>query len=174
MKRVLPLLGLVLAACTSAQPRRDPTGEPLPSVRAETLAGEALRLPENLAGLPALLLVGYVQDAQFDADRWLFGLLQAQTPVRVLEVPTIPGLAKLFAERIDGGMRAGIPDEDWSAVATVYGEGAGEIARFTGSGGRNVRVLLLDPQGRVAFFHDEGFSAGTLVALDRAARALAR
>ena len=44
--------------------------------------------------------------------------------VAVREVPTIPGWApRLFSGAIDGGMRNGIPDEDWGAVVTVYGDG---------------------------------------------------
>jgi hypothetical protein len=37
------------------------------------------------------------------------------------------------------------------------------VARFTGNAdGLPGRVLLLDREGRVAFFHDRGFSVGTL------------
>ena len=162
----------LLAACASPIPNRDPIGEPFPSVEAETLSGEALRLPEDLGGEPALLLVGYEQDAQFDGDRWLLGLLQAGAPVQVYEVPTIRGWApRLFAGRIDQGMREGIPSEDWASVATVYGD-ASKIAELTGTEqGNNMRVLLLDGEGNVVWFHDRGYSAGVLIdLLDAAVR----
>ena len=54
-------------------------------------------------------------------------------------------------------------------MVTVYGDGAGDLIEFTGSeNGRNMRVLLLDGEGRVRWFHDRGFSAGKLIELERA------
>jgi hypothetical protein len=121
-----------------------------------------------------VLLVGYVQKAQFDAVRGLVGLLQLPLPVQVREVPTIRGLfVRNLSGVIDNGMRAGIPEEDWSSVVTVYGSGAGRIVDFTGNDNpRNIRVLLLDAEGCVAWFHDRGFSAGKLIELEAAARGL--
>lgn len=172
---VVTALGLTqLGGCRSVVPNRDPLGESLPPVQGETLEGDELRLPGDLEG-PAVLLLGYVQDAQFDADRWLYGLLQADLQsVAILEVPTIPGLfPRLLAGTIDSGMRSGIPSEDWSSVVTVYGDGAGELVRFTGNEvPRNIRVLLVDGEGTVRWFHDRGFSAGRLIDLEEAVRAL--
>ena len=167
---VLAALPLVVGACAGRPPARDPVGELLPEVPATTLEGATFELREELAGAPAVLLVGFVQEAQFDADRWLLGLLQAELDVRVLEVPTIPGaLVGLLSSRIDAGMRSGIPSADWGSVATAYGAGAGRLERFTGSAGpRNIRVLLLDAEGRVRWFHDEGYSAGSVLALREA------
>ena len=178
----LALAGLGLAslaaltpACRTPVANRSPLGEVLPSVEGTSLAGDRIALPADLAGGPAVLLLGFVQDAQFDADRWLFGLLQAETPARILEVPTIPGLAaSWFGDRIDAGRRTGIPDEDWGTVVTVYGDGGSRLVDLTGNEGpRNVRVLLVDATGTVRWFHDRGFSAGKLLELDRAARDLA-
>ena len=179
--RVPLLLGAAIAAglsfllassCASTVENRDPTGEPLPRVEGETLEGEPRSLPlqEN-----TLLLVGYVQKAQFDADRWLVGLLQAPPAVRILEVPTIDGLfPRLIAGKIDSGMRSGIPSEDWESVVTLYGSDAREIVEFTGNeNGRNIRVLLVDTEGVVRWFHDRGFSAGKLLELVQVAEDLA-
>ena len=100
-------------------------------------------------------------------------IAQAETPVRIIEVPTIPGMFPgMFAGSIDEGMRGGIPSEDWGSVVTVYGDGAGEIKRWTGAGDRNGRVMLLDAEGVVRWFHDEGYSAGKLTELDAALREL--
>ena len=160
---------LMLNGCGTTFPRRNPTGEIFPTVQGETLKKEAVRLPGDFAGKPVLLLVGYEQNTQFDLDRWLLGLTQAKLDVTVREVPTIPGLLPgLFAGAIDSGMRSGIPDEDWGTVITVYRD-AGKIAEFTGNeGGLPGRVLLLDGDGRVAFFHDEGYSVGALLNLQQA------
>lgn len=163
-----------LGGCRSAVPNRDPLGESFPAVRGTSLAGEVVRLPDDLERATVLLL-GFVQEAQFDADRWLYGLLQGELEgVGILEVPTIPGLfPTVLAGTIDSGMRSGIPSEDWGSVVTVYGGDAGELVRFTGNERpRNIRVLLVDESGMVRWFHDRGFSAGKLIELERAARAL--
>ena len=78
-------------------------------------------------------------------------------------MPTIPGLIPgLFSSKIDAGMRSGIPKEDWPAVITIYGDGD-VVARFTGNATPLPgRIVLLDKDGKVAFFHDRGFSAGSL------------
>ncbi len=172
---LLLALAALTGACSSPVPNRDPLGEPFPGVRGSSLEGDEVELPGDLAGAPAVLLLGYVQDAQFDADRWLIGLLQAETPVRFLEVPTIPGFAPgLFAGSIDEGMRSGIPSEDWGGVVTLYRDDAARVVALTGNERpRNMRVVLLDAEGVVRWFHDRGFSAGKLLELDAAARDLA-
>lgn len=162
---LLLALGL-LPSCSSTWPRRNPTGEVFPAVAGKSLAGEPVALPAVGAGAPLLLLIGYEQEAQFDLDRWLFGLDQAGRRVRTFEVPTLPGLfPRLLADTIDGGMRRGIPAEDWASVVTVYGD-ASRIAEFTGNeDGLTGRIVLLDRAGKVAWFHDRGFSVAQLKAL---------
>jgi hypothetical protein len=166
---LLLLLAITAAGCGATYDRRDPTGEQFPSVTGTSLEGTEVRIPEAFAGAPVLLLVGYDQDTQFDLDRWLLGLTQAGVTVRTHELPTIPGLApRMFSGSIDKGMRSGIPNEDWGAVITVYKDGD-KIVRFTGN--KNSlpgRVILLDAQGRVIFFHDRGYSVGTLLRLRKA------
>ena len=173
----LTLLALILSAatmvaCHSTVPNRVPLQESFPVVRGQSLAGEEVRLPD--LGKSTLLLVGYAQDSQFDADRWIFGLLQAGFPTRIVELPTIPGLfPRMLSGMIDSGMQSGIPSEDWSSVVTVYGSDARMIVEFTGDEKpRNIRVLLLDSQGHVRWFHDRGFSASKLLELDHLARSL--
>ncbi|MBK8179248.1 MAG: hypothetical protein IPK67_10255 [Planctomycetes bacterium] len=168
------LAGLVVAlssaACQSPVQNRNPVGEEFPAVVGESLDRREWRLPTALAGRPAVVLVGYAQDAQFDADRWLYGLLQAELPLRILELPTLPGIfPSVFSSKIDSGMRSGIPAEDWGSVVTVYDSQAERLVNFTGNTSpRNIRVLLLDAAGRVLWFHDRGFSAGKLLELQRA------
>jgi len=146
-------------------------GKPFPAVKASSLAGKEVSIPADLAGKPALLFVGYEQMTQFDIDRWLLALQAAGiSSAPVYELPTIPGLVPgLFAGRITEGMRTGIPAEDWASVVTIYGD-ASKVAEFFGNEVRlPARVVLLDAAGKVAFFHDRGFSPG---ALDRLRSAL--
>ena len=155
--------------CSTTYPRRNPTGEVFPTVTGASLDGTDVTFPEVGAGEPLLLLVGYDQDSQFDIDRWLYGLIDAEVDVRFYEVPTIPGLIpRMLSGMIDGGMRRGIPSEDWGGVVTLYGD-ASPVAKFTGNkDGLTGRVLLLDGEGKVVFFHDRGYSIGTLKKVEEA------
>lgn len=168
------LLAATASSCSSPRPRRIPVGETFPTVRGAALDGTPRELPRDLWGKPTVVLVGYEMNTQFDLDRWILGLAQAKAPARILEVPTIPGLVPtLLSGQIDSGMRAGIPSEDWASVVTVYGSEAARIAEFTGDEGpRNGRVLLLDSNGTVRWFHDRGYSATLLLRLLEALTAL--
>lgn len=168
-------LSILVSACSSPPiPNRDPVGESFPAVEGTALDDKVWKIPADLAGKPAVLLVGYVQDAQFDLDRWLLGIVQLGTSVPFFELPTIQGMApRMFKGTIDDGMRDGIPVEDWRGVITLWGEDAERIVALTGNTQpRNGRVLLLDAEGRVAWFTDRGFSAGLMVELDARVRAL--
>ncbi|MDF1800204.1 MAG: CIA30 family protein [Planctomycetota bacterium] len=168
------ILALVasLVACKATIPGQDPVGERFPEVSGEDLNGTAVALLDPAE--PRILLVGYEQRTQFDIDRWILGLQQTGTPAPLVEVPTIPGLLPgMAAGYIDDGMRGGIPPEDWAAVVTLYGSDASAVAAFTGNElGNNARVLLLDANDRVAWFHDRGYSATLVLDLDRAFREL--
>ena len=163
-----------VTSCAAPIPNRDPVGSTFPSVVGESLEQVETSLPESLAGEPAILLVGYVQNAQFDIDRWLIGITQVETPVRFVEVPTIDGLVPgMFAGTIDNGMRSGIPSELWSGVVTLYGDDAARVVEaFGNERPRNGRVALLDRAGKIVWFHDRGFSPIELRELDRLARTL--
>lgn len=156
---------IVLSAvsCSTTQPRRDPTGEVFPTVRGTALDGTEVVFPDVGRGAPLLLLVGYEQDAQFDIDRWLLGLSDGSVDVRVFEVPTIDGMIpRMISGTIDAGMRRGIPHEDWGGVVTLYGDAAAVVALTGDENGLTARVVLLDRDGRVVFFHDRGYSVGSL------------
>ena len=59
-------------------------------------------------------------------------------------------------------MRRGIPNEIWGGVITIYKDGL-KIQEFTGNENpNNTRLVLLDESGKVAFFHDRGFSVKAL------------
>lgn len=157
---------LVLGGCSTTYQRRNPLGERFPTVRAAALDESLVAIPDNFLGKETLLFVGYEMDSQFDIDRWLLALTQLQLDVPVYELPTIPGLIPgMFGSVINNGMRSGIPQEDWAIVATVYDD-ADAIARFLGNETPlPARVILLDKEGKVAFFHDRGYSTKTLLRL---------
>jgi hypothetical protein len=171
---ILAVLFVTLfAGCRTVVSNKAPTGLLFPAVEGTSLTGKKVQVPTDYEGKPVVLLVGYIQRTQFDIDRWLLGFTQLDTPVRLVEVPTIPGLFPgLFANRIDDGMRRGIPKSDWPSVVTVYDDGE-EILNFTGNERpANARILLLDATGKVLWFTDQGYSAGQVKAVDTLVRKL--
>lgn len=161
------LMALFLMRSSGPEPNRDPIGEIFPTVVGQSLEAVRTEIPADFAGTPAVLLVGYEQEAQFDLDRWLMGLIQAEVDARLVEIPTIPALVpSLISGWIDDGMRSGIPREDWGSVVTLYGRGAEPVARLTGTErGRLARVLVLDMDGKIVWFDDRGFSAKKALAV---------
>ncbi|MGB0835576.1 MAG: hypothetical protein ACPGR2_13775 [Psychrobium sp.] len=157
------LLVLSVSGCSTVFPNQDVTGLAFPSVSGESLSQKTVSIPQDFFGKPTLLLVGYVQDSQFDIDRWLIGLDMTQTQVAIYEIPTIAGMfPRMFSTVIDNGMRAGIPKELWGGVVTVYKDGA-LVQEFTGNvNPNNARVLLLDSAGKVIYFYDRGFAVEPL------------
>lgn len=154
---------LLLAGCATRFTNQEPLGQRFPSVAGQSLEGAEYRLPGDFAGSEVLLLIGYKQNSQFDIDRWLIGLDMTGTSVDVYELPTIQGMfPRMFKTRIDDGMRAGIPKELWKGVITIYADGD-VVQAFTGNEQpNNARVVLLDAQGQVIYFHDRGFSVDAL------------
>lgn len=160
---------VAISSCSAVYERRNPVGEAFPAVSAAALNEKPMAIPEDFAGKEVLLFVGYKQNSQFDIDRWLLGLAQMELRIPVYELPTIPGLLPgMFANFIDNGMRSGIPEEDWGIVATIYDD-AETVAKFLGNETPlPARVVLLNKNGKVAFFHDRGYSTSTLMRLQEA------
>lgn len=162
------LLTAFLTGCGSTIPNRVPAGEVFPSVQGKSLDGEETKIPEVFKGKKVILVLAYKQDAQFDVDRWGIGFFTSSLSLPpIYEIPTIPGLIpSLFKESIDGGMRKGIPKESWKDVITVYGSDGGKLTEWTGTENpNNARVVLLDEEGRVLWFHDRGYGLPPLTGL---------
>jgi hypothetical protein len=168
---ILIVSSLLFSGCSRTFKAQNPLGETFPQVSARVLTGDVVVIPDYFRDKKALFLIGYVQDSQFDVDRWLLALKQLDTPITVVEVPTIQGFfPQLLSSKINQGMKNGIPEEDWNIVYTVY-DGAEQIARFLGNEKpRNVRVVLIDEGGVVRWYHDRGFSPDKAMELDKLVR----
>lgn len=160
---ILTSIILLITGCSTQYANQTVTGKTFPAVTGQNLEKEQINLPADFKNNVTLLLVGYKQNSQFDIDRWLIGLDMTETKVDVYEIPTIQGLfPRMFSTVIDNGMRKGIPKELWKGVITVYKDGE-SVQAFTGNvKPNNSRVLLLDKNGVVLYFYDDGFSVKAL------------
>ena len=139
-----------------------------PTVRGNSLKGEEIVLPTHYKGQPTMILVGYKQNAQFDIDRWILGLLQADVKVKIVEVPTISGMMPQMVQGfIDDGMRSGIPKEDWGIVVTVY-EDADKIINAIGNERpQSAHAVLLDRDSKIIWSSNRGYSATQVLEVKR-------
>jgi hypothetical protein len=163
---IITLLFFIAACSNPYQNNQDLVGKKFPSLEGQTLEKLDVSLPEYFDNRPVLLLIGYVQDSQFDIDRWLIGLDMTQTDIEVYELPAIRGIfPRMFKSQINNGMRRGIPKALWKGVITVYKDGD-LMQKMTGNTlPNNARCVLLDGKGIIRYFYDQGFSVATLTEL---------
>lgn len=164
MRIIALIFGLLaLVGCSTQYPNKDITGQTFPTVVGQSLEEKSITIPGDFNDDLTLLLIGYVQNSQFDIDRWLIALDVTDTRVKVYEVPTIQGLfPQMFSTVIDNGMRAGIPKPLWQGVVTVYDDGE-KVQAFTGNeNSSNARVVLLNKAGEILYFYDQGFAVDAL------------
>lgn len=154
------LIGL---GCTSTYPNQNPIQKKLPSFKGTDLNQRQWNFPNDFQTTPTLFLFAYKQDTQFDVDRWLIGLDMMKVKIKAYEVPTIQGMIpRMFKTKINQGMREGIPKDLWGGVITIYQDGQ-RVQQWTGNEfPNNVRVVLMNPQGQVIYFYDQGFSLSAL------------
>jgi len=144
-----------------------------PSVTGNALSGQAVRIPEDFAGAPALLLCAYRRGAQVDVDRWAAFAARELPGIAVYEVPIISSpVWRPLQGWIDGGMRGGVPPSQWARVVTVYADGARAREFIGDGGGPRAQVVLLGADGVVAFHDAGGYRDAAAIALATAVAAL--
>lgn len=144
-----------------------------PQVVGNDLNKKQVTIPDDFSGRNVLLLVGYEQRAQFDIDRWILGVLQADIPVEIVEVPTIAGMVPRAVQGfIDNGMRSGIPQSDWASVVTVYKDADKIIQALGNDRPQSAYAVLLNREGRIIWRSNIGYSAGQVIELKKLAQSL--
>jgi len=146
-----------------------------PKVRGQSLTKESVVIPDKYQGKPAVLLIGYTQDTQFDIDRWILGLLQADIAVQIIEIPTIAGMIPRMVQKyIDNGMRSGIPEKDWASVVTVYEDAPKIIAVLGNERPQSAHAVLLNDKGEIVWSSNLGYSATQVLELKQVVEKLSR
>ncbi len=163
LKIIITLFCLCIIGCSTSFENQVVINKFFPEISGSSLEGNRIQIPlKNSAG-HQILLIGYEQNSQFDIDRWLIGFSMLKVSVPIYELPVLAGwFPKFLRKRIDNGMRSGIPKKIWKSVITVYNDGD-KVKKFLGSENpRNARVVLLDKNGKIISFFDDGFSVQSL------------
>ncbi len=168
---------LMLASCRSSPVIAGGDGARLrfPSVSGSNLLKEPVRLPDDLAGSPALVLVAFKQRQQLEVNTWLANedRIEKLIPgVQIIETPTISSARwGLLAWWIDNGMRSGIQDEQARRrTVTLYTN----VRAFREALGletdQTPYAVLLDPGGNVLAIEAGAFDEQKLDRMLEAAR----
>lgn len=173
-KLVITIVTLCLCNCSKIKPTpKDLNNQTFPRVTGTSLQNKAVVIPDSFLGNNTLLLIGYQQKAQFDIDRWILGVLQADIAVQIVEVPTIAGMMPQMVQSfINNGMRSGIPESDWAAVVTVYEDAQKIINAIGNERPQSAHAVLLDHHGRIAWSSNIGYSASQVLQLKKLVQAM--
>jgi hypothetical protein len=164
---VAVVLASVSAACGGGTPARSEPVEPLlgkrfPSVVGDALTKERVRLPEDFAGAPLIVLIAPTLDAQEDADRFMVSLRTRD--VDFVEIPVLPSLVTRLMQRYrNGQLKESEPRDMWGRIVPLYKDGA-VLEGFLGEVEDEALaiVLVLDDDGVIRFHDDRGYSRETL------------
>jgi ATPase complex subunit ATP10 len=151
-------------------------GKKFPEVKDDSLEKNPVSLPDAARGKVTLIAVAFLRESQSQIDSWLepfverFGNKQGFT---FYEVPMLHWGYKFMRFMIDGGMRAGIPQEKHKHVVTMYGD----VEKYIKALNLDLRygyAFLLDREGIIRW-EGQGFSTPeTLKALFETAERLAK
>ena len=177
---VYALLTATLATPLLAQsphPRGPDDFGRFPRVDGRNLEGERFTLPADFGGQVNVVLVAFKREQQHDVDTWmplLNRIAQANTSLRVYELPTLGRRYRLMRSFIDGGMRAGIPDRAVRAATVTLYIDKSPFRRALGLRDEDrIYVLLVDREGRVHWRTDGAFDAQAGAELESAVLRLA-
>ena len=151
-------------------------GKKFPEVKDDSLEKNPVSLPDAARGKVTLIAVAFLRESQSQIDSWLepfverFGNKQDFT---FYEVPMLHWGYKFMRFMIDGGMRAGIPQQKHKHVVTMYGD-VEKYIKALNLDLRNGYAFLLDQEGIIRW-EGQGFSTPeTLKALFENAERLAK
>jgi len=129
-------------------------GKMFPKITAYSLAKTEVRLPDMAIGKVTLIAIAFVREAQEMIDSWSIPFedrFSNKANYIYYEIPMLDGIWKLFRGSIDGGMRAGIPNEKHKNVLTHYGNYKEYTSYLLIDNINNGYVFLLDKEGIIRF-----------------------
>ncbi len=134
-------------------------GKKFPEVKDDSLEKTPVSLPDAAQGKVTLITVAFLRESQAQIDSWLdpfVGRFGNKEGFTFYEVPMLHWGYKFMRFMIDGGMRAGIPQEKHKNVVTMYGD----VEKYIKALNLDIRsgyAFLLDREGIIRW-EGRGFS----------------
>ncbi len=130
-----------------------------PALQVRDLEGVDYVIPHELPGGPHVIILAFHQWHQVLVEQWkgpLEAVALAHPGTEVWEVPSISRGYRLFRSGIDGGMRAGIPDQNVRRHTLTAYTDLSQLAAALGLDTlETVHVFVVDCDG-VVRWHGEG------------------
>jgi hypothetical protein len=148
---VLMLLGTPLV---SASAPRLASGTDLPPLGGTTLSGEALALPHDTRGHPAMLIIGFSKAASMVTRPWLDGcralaVKSSGASVNCYDIRMVEEVPRVFRGAMERGMRSGLPVGLQRQTLLVYSENDAWRERIGVIDNKTAYVIGCDKEGRV-------------------------
>ena len=127
-----------------------------PQIKATTLAGDEITFPDSTLGSPSFIVIVFEEMGRYvkqqkQADRWaaIWESELSNQGVTFYEIPALASGWKIMSRSIDNWMRAGIPPQKHSNVATYYGPKKPYMKKLGITDMSEAHVFFLDEQGRI-------------------------
>lgn len=159
-----------VAACLLLATGAVPAGERVPSLQATTLAGEAFRVPADLASSHALLVVGFSKDSRRQTSAWIqcvAGDAQLSRQLPVYQVVALESVPAMFRGTVVASIRRSVPQAQHGRFLVLTRDESAwkALARYRHAD--DAYALLLQ-DGAVAWRASGACSAGRLAELKAA------
>jgi len=124
-----------------------------PHVSGSSLDGKKFNLPRDLKGKTNILIVAFRREQTDLIEQWsgpLKELVKADQSIEVYELPTLSLSYSPFRRWIDGGMRAGILDEEARRrTITIYTKKKNFKAQLGIPNEETIYIFLVGKDGRI-------------------------
>lgn len=124
----------------------------LPELHGTSLAGAALVYPRDLPPMTTVMLFGFRHESRVDVQHWKRILDSAGIPW--LSLPTLAApLPEGALEGVAQAMRAHVPENFWSRTVQIHQGGVALLDAYEWHLDDHAKVLLVHPDGSVAWTH---------------------
>jgi hypothetical protein len=131
----------------------DRAGVRFPTVIGSNLSGNEYVLPGDIEGEVALMMIAFQQFQQAEVDTWVplaRRLAERHPNFAYYELPTIRRLIAPARAFIDGGMRAGIPDQTArNTTVTLYLDKDAFREALQIPDEETITIMLVDAEGNI-------------------------
>jgi hypothetical protein len=172
---MMPILTLALALAAPPAPVPLAVGDRLPELRGDYLTRRDAVLPDHARGRIALLALGFTYTSRHQVENWSKRFREAHaadTTVAWYEIPVMSGAARVARPFIDRGMRGGTPKGYHENVITVWHHAGEWRRRMSVTDPDAAYLLLLDPEGRIAWKHAGAWNAAAWESMEAAVEEL--
>ncbi|MBD3196573.1 MAG: hypothetical protein GF317_16070 [Candidatus Lokiarchaeota archaeon] len=134
-----------------------------PEVEGRNLEGTLFKLPYDLKGKLNLVIIAFKRNQQSLIDEWRFYLsqkIQNYEDFHIYELPSLNNSYRFMKFIIDGGMRAGIPDESIRQHTITLYLNKNSFKKALGIKTEDkIYLLLIDNNGNIIWRESGGFTS---------------